>query len=104
MSLADELEKLQTLKDRGALNDDEFARAKAKLLSEANYGGQSASMLHQLRRSHSDRMLGGVCGGLGKYTGVPSWVWRVLFCLTLLGFGFGLLLYILLWLFVPAES
>lgn len=104
MSMADELERLQALKDRGALTEEEFVRAKAKLLGEPNYAGTTGNTLHQLRRSKSERLLGGVCGGLGKYTEVPAWVWRVLFCLTFFGFGFGLLLYILLWIFIPEES
>lgn len=104
MNMADELERLHALKERGALSDDEFARAKAKLLGETQNANATGSTLHQLRRAQKDRILGGVCGGLGTYTEVPSWVWRVLFCLTVLGFGFGLLLYILLWLFIPAES
>jgi len=103
MNIADELEKLQSLKDRGTLSDEEFVRAKARLLGEANYAGDTTNKLQQLRRSKSDRILGGVCGGLGKFTEVPSWVWRVLFCLTFFGFGFGLLLYILLWIFIPDE-
>jgi phage shock protein C len=106
MSIADEIEKLQALRDRGSLSEAEFARAKARILGEPSAvgSGDSADLLHQLRRSKSDRIVGGVCGGLGKYTGMPSWAWRVLFCLTFFGFGFGLLLYVLLWLFVPEES
>ena len=108
MSIAAELEKLQSLYDKGVLSAEEFTKAKAKVLGESNgfnsIQDSSRSMLQQLRRSNSDRVFGGVCGGLGQYTDMPAWAWRVLFCLTVFGFGFGLLLYILLWLFVPAES
>jgi phage shock protein PspC (stress-responsive transcriptional regulator) len=61
------------------------------------------SFLQQLARSRSDRVIGGVCGGLGHNTDLPSWAWRVIFCLTLLYFGAGLLIYILLWIFLPEE-
>jgi phage shock protein PspC (stress-responsive transcriptional regulator) len=44
-----------------------------------------------------------VCGGLGRSTGIESWVWRLLFALMLFVGGTGLLIYILLWLFVPSE-
>src|SRR5438046_392712 len=37
------------------------------------------SFLQNLTRSKTDCWLGGVCGGLGAHTPVPSWVWRVLF-------------------------
>ena len=61
------------------------------------------SFLQQLARSRSDRFIGGVCGGLGRHTDLPSWAWRLIFCLTLLYFGAGLLIYILLWLLLPQE-
>jgi phage shock protein PspC (stress-responsive transcriptional regulator) len=56
-----------------------------------------------LRRSRSDRWIAGVCGGLAKATAVESWVWRLAFALLLLCGGAGLLVYVLMWIFVPAE-
>jgi phage shock protein C len=56
----------------------------------------------QLRRSSTDRMAGGVCGGLAEYSGVDPVLWRVGFVgLTLAG-GAGVVLYLLLWVLVPA--
>ena len=106
MGVAEELERLQSLRDRGTISDEEFARAKAQVLDESASArsGSHRSFLHQLARSRSDRVFGGVCGGLGKNTDLPSWAWRVIFCLTLLYFGAGLLIYILLWIFLPQES
>jgi phage shock protein C len=105
MSIAEELERLQTLRDRGTISDEEFARAKAQVLAEpaAARGGSPRGFLHQLARSRTDRVIGGVCGGLGSSTDLPSWAWRVIFCLTLLYFGVGLVIYILLWIFLPQE-
>ncbi|HDQ04728.1 MAG TPA: PspC domain-containing protein [Deltaproteobacteria bacterium] len=60
--------------------------------------------LHTFTRSKEDFWLGGVCGGLGEHTPVPSWTWRLLFVLFVVFFGTGLLIYILLWIFVPAKS
>lgn len=62
------------------------------------------SWLKKLSKSQDDKWIGGVCGGLGKYTPLPSWLWRVIFCCTVLFFGTGLLIYILLWIFMPRES
>jgi phage shock protein PspC (stress-responsive transcriptional regulator) len=105
MGVAEELERLQALRDRGAISDEEFARAKAQVLDEptGSHGAAPRSFLHQLARSRTDRVVGGVCGGLGHSTDLPSWAWRVIFCLTLLYFGVGLLIYILLWIFLPEE-
>lgn len=105
MGLADEIERLQTLRENGALSDQEFARAKELLLSgAAPAAGSGRNVLRAFRRSAKDRWFGGVCGGLGEHTPVPAWCWRVLFCLSVLFAGFGVILYILLWIFVPAVQ
>lgn len=39
MNIADELQKLQQLRESGAISDDEFAQAKAKLLDESSTDG-----------------------------------------------------------------
>jgi phage shock protein PspC (stress-responsive transcriptional regulator) len=52
--------------------------------------------LKLLKRSYSDTVLGGVCGGCAANTNTPAWLWRVAFCLT----G-AALIYLLLWIFVP---
>jgi phage shock protein PspC (stress-responsive transcriptional regulator) len=59
--------------------------------------------VNALRRSATDKWLGGVCGGLAVATGLESWVWRLMLALLFLLGGVGLLIYLLLWLFVPAE-
>jgi phage shock protein C len=62
-------------------------------------------MSGRLYRSKTDRMLGGVCGGLGAYLGVDPVIIRLIFLLLLFfGQGTGFLLYILLWLILPAEG
>lgn len=106
MGIADELEKLQSLRARGAISEDEFVRAKEQLLNEhaSTHTGIKATLLHQLSRSRTDRFIGGVCGGLGQHTDLPSWAWRVIFCLTSLYFGAGLLIYVLLWIFLPDRA
>jgi len=104
MSDSDELAKLADLHQRGALSDEEFARAKARLLGAAAPAaapGSGGEALNALRRSRDDRWLGGVCGGIARVTGSPAWVWRLLFAFLFICAGTGALLYILLWIFVP---
>jgi phage shock protein PspC (stress-responsive transcriptional regulator) len=104
MSIAEELEKLQLLRDRGTITEEEFNRAKQQAIDEAvGRTGSHSALLHHLARSRTDRMLAGVCGGLGRHTDLPSWAWRIMFCLTCLYLGAGLLIYLLLWLFLPQE-
>ncbi len=103
MSLSDELGKLDELHRRGALSDGEYARAKARVLGQAAPArtGSGVAALNSLHRSRSDRWLGGVCGGLAELSGVPAWLWRVIFALSVLCAGTGVAIYILLWIFVP---
>ncbi len=103
MNLADELQKLQALRDAGTLTEDEFAKAKARVLDgrEPVQSAAPRSSLHQLVRSQDDRWVAGVAGGLGAMTGLPTWSWRILFVLTGLLHGLGVLMYVLLWIFVP---
>ena len=110
MDLADQLQKLQTLKENGGLTEEEFTLAKKRVLagasSQDSVSGASAktpSVLNQLRLSTTDKWIGGVCGGLAKQTTIPTWSWRILFLLTALLHGFGVLVYLLLWIFVPVE-
>ncbi|GAA5183239.1 hypothetical protein GCM10025771_34370 [Niveibacterium umoris] len=105
MSVADEIAKLHQLKESGALTDAEFAAAKAQLIGgDAPRPAASGAAINGLRRSRDDRWLGGVCGGLGRMTGVESWVWRLLWVLSACFAGVGVFAYILCWIFVPDEN
>ncbi len=59
-------------------------------------------MFNKIKRSRTNKILGGICGGLGKYTELPTWVYRVFFSIFILN-GFGFLLYVILWIFMPLE-
>ncbi len=60
-------------------------------------------MENKLYRSRNDRMLFGVCGGLGKFFGVDSTIIRIIF--VLLAFtGFGILAYIVIAIIAPLEE
>ena len=107
MSIADELSKLDELRQRGTLSDAEFARAKERLLGTATppppVPPPVLDAVNRLRRSTGDRWIGGVCGGLARATGLESWVWRLIFAVLILFGGAGIVIYLLLWIFVPAD-
>lgn len=109
MNDAEELNKLADLHARGVLSDEEFAKAKARVLNgqtaQASGGtaGPNVGAVNGLRRTRVDRWIGGVCGGVARATGLDSWICRLIFTVLFLAFGSGVLLYILLWIFVPEE-
>ena len=105
MGIADDLERLAELHRSGALSDAEFASAKARALGSRLHGTDPlVDGLNRLRRSRSDRWLGGVCGGLAPATGLPSWLWRLVFVALVACGGTGLIAYLLLWLLLPQEE
>ena len=44
-----------------------------------------------------------MCGGLARVSGMDAWVWRLVFTVFTLYFLLGLLIYLLMWVFVPEE-
>ena len=104
MSLVEELARLEEMRARGTLSEEEFQRAKARLIDAGGATpSPAAAAVNRLRRSRSDKWLGGVCAGIGQATGIDAWIWRLLFTLLFLFGGTGLLAYLLLWIFVPLE-
>ena len=60
-------------------------------------------MAKKLYRSTDDKMIAGVCGGLGEYFDIDPVVFRILFVVLVIGAGSGLIPYALLWLIVPEK-
>ncbi len=57
----------------------------------------------RLYRSRSDRMIAGVCAGLGKYFGIDPTLVRLAFVILALAGMSGGLAYIIMWIVVPEE-
>jgi phage shock protein C len=60
-------------------------------------------MRNKLYRSTTDKMIGGVCGGLSQYLGIDSTLVRLFFALFALADGVGILLYVILWIVIPER-
>ena len=57
-----------------------------------------------LVRPQQQRVLGGVCAGLGRRLGIGPWTARLLFVLLLMVIpGSQLLIYPILWILMPSE-
>ncbi len=61
---------------------------------------------HRLRRSSCNNILGGVCGGIAEYFDLsPTLVRFMYILLSLMSVAFpGILVYILLWIFIPLRA
>lgn len=60
-------------------------------------------MEKRLQRSRTEKMIGGVCGGLAEYFGIDPTIVRVIWVgVTLMG-GAGIIAYLILWVVMPAE-
>lgn len=74
----------------------EFAKSPLKL------NATNINMSARLRRSQSDKMISGVCGGIAAYLSWDSTFVRILFVIiTLLGFFAPVLVYFILALVMP---
>jgi len=62
-----------------------------------------SSEVKRLYRARHDRMIGGVCGGLGVYLGIDPTIVRLLFILFALAGGPGFVAYLIMLLVVPEE-
>lgn len=57
-----------------------------------------------LRRSKSNRMIAGVCGGLAEFFGISSFWFRLAMFIAFIPGGVpGILIYLILWMIIPAE-
>jgi len=76
----------------------EVERAASEI--EKQIDGSSAK---QLYRSGKNKVLGGVCGGLAEYFNIDPVIVRLIWILTCLVYGAGILLYIIAWIVIPRN-
>ncbi len=61
--------------------------------------------MKRLYRSKKDRILGGVCAGLGEHLDIDPTVIRLIWAVvTVLSFGTGIIVYILAWIIIPEAD
>lgn len=58
----------------------------------------------RLRRSRDDRVIAGVCGGLGRYFNTDAVWFRLGFVVLTIAGGAGLLIYLIAWLIIPEAA
>ncbi|GHA89023.1 phage shock protein C [Algimonas arctica] len=59
---------------------------------------------NKLRRNKIDGILGGVCAGLGDWLGIDHGPMRILVVLAIIFAGFPVIIYFLMWMFIPSDK
>jgi len=63
-----------------------------------------AKKIKKLYRSKTDKVIAGVCGGLGDYFEIDPVLVRLLWVLLIFGYGFGVFAYLIAWLIIPLKK
>ncbi len=58
----------------------------------------------KLYRSETDKILGGVAGGLGEYFDIDPNIIRAIFVILAVFGGSGIVIYLILWVLLPTKS
>jgi len=58
----------------------------------------------KLYKSDSNKVIAGVCGGLGEYFGIDPVIIRIIAVALIFAHGLGLLLYIIAWICMPKRQ
>jgi phage shock protein PspC (stress-responsive transcriptional regulator) len=75
--------------------------------TEGERSNKEERKVHHSKRLYRDpenKVLGGVCGGLGWYFNADPVLFRLLFIIVFLVFGVGLIVYLVLWLITPEAN
>jgi phage shock protein PspC (stress-responsive transcriptional regulator) len=78
--------------------------AQPRQIYASTKGGCAMDQPRKLHRSHTNRLVAGVCGGLGEYFNIDATLIRVLFVVFTVFGGAGLIIYLAMWIIVPNAS
>lgn len=68
------------------------------------YRDEDRKKIRKMYRNPSQKVLGGVAGGLANYWGVDVTAIRLIFILLIIPGGFGIIAYIILWIILPEAK
>lgn len=80
------------------------AGAQTSYSQQASSDARSSSPRGKLFRDENDKIVGGVCSGIANYLHLDPAIVRVAFVLATIGWGSGVLLYIVLWAVLPSTK
>ncbi len=75
-----------------------------KINSNIKTNSKKPKTFKRIYLSKKDKMIAGVCGGLGEYLNIDPVIIRLIWVIgTIVSFGFGILIYLLAWLIIPER-
>lgn len=83
---------------------EEFGERKEQPTPKEVSNKKKQSSSNRLLRLRENRIIAGVCGGLGKYFGIPAWVFRLIAIISIPFASIGIWAYLILWVCIPCES
>ncbi|MEU4165758.1 PspC domain-containing protein [Streptomyces sp. NPDC026665] len=87
-----------------APGDEPRARREAATAGSADADAASSGAPHRFRRDRRQKMLGGVCAGLGRQCDMDPVIFRIVLAVLAATGGIGLIFYGFAWLFVPYDD
>ena len=61
-------------------------------------------IMKKLYLSDTDKMIGGVCGGLAQYFDIDPTIVRIIWFVAAFFYGIGIIPYLAFWIIVPREN
>lgn len=86
------------------INEGEKPEGKTDTMTYEDDGWREDQEMKRLYRSRKDKLLGGVCGGIGEYFKIDPVIVRIIWVVTAIAsLGTAILVYLLLWILVPRS-
>lgn len=85
-------------------NPDDIGGGQSYNGTQSNESNSYYKTNKRLFRNPDNRVLGGVCGGMGAFFNIDPIIPRLIFLLAFFGAGIGFLIYIILWIVVPEAK
>ncbi len=92
INISDVLDVISIMGNPEDISDNEGPSAREKFASP---GG------HRMYRDPDNRIIGGICSGMGAYWRIDPWIIRIIFIAITMAGGLGILVYLILYIVLP---
>ncbi len=85
-------------------DDSRFGTFGRSTAADFSYDGEKGTARRRFFRDKRNKAIAGVCAGLGALLNIDVTIIRIVMLVALLGWGSGLLVYLILWIVVPSAK